>query len=446
MISYKNFITQKTRLKSGQGIKPVYTHSMLFDFQNYLVDWSLHKGRSAIFADCGLGKTPIQLTWADNIVRSTNGNILILTPLAVTAQTIRESVKFGIEAKKSRDGKALGKITVTNYEKLHLFNKDDFVGIVCDESSILKNYAGKTRAAIIEFCKQIPYRLLCTATPAPNDYMELGNTCEALGVMRRVEMLSTYFTHDSENTGKWILKGHAHAPFWKFMASWARAMQFPSDFGFDDDGFILPELKINQITIESKPTEGRLIAIDAVSLSDQRKERRETLVERCNTAAKIANKNNKPFLAWCSLNVESKLLTKEIDGAVELTGSDSDEAKEEKMKAFSSGQIRCLVTKPKIAGFGLNWQHCSQMSFFPSHSYEQYYQALRRCWRFGQKETVNVTIVTSEAESRVLANMKRKEKQSANMFRQLVKHMGGLVDSDKNNYKPEKKMEIPSWL
>jgi superfamily II DNA or RNA helicase len=419
----------------------------LFPFQKSLVDFAKKKSRAAIFADCGLGKTPMQLAWAQSVVEKSNGRVLILTPLAVGAQTVREGEKFGIECHRSRDGGLNGgRIIVTNYEQLHRFNPSDFVGLVADESGILKNCHGKTRNDVVEFASRIENRLLCSATPSPNDYTELGNSVAALGIMRMVEMLAKYFIHDSGDTGNWRLKGHAQDPFWKFVASWARAVRHPRDIGFDQPGYDLPPLKTELHILKSRPIDGFLFPSEAVTLDEQRSERRDTIEARCSKVAEIANSNNRQFIAWCSLNDESELLTEYINGAVELSGSDSDEEKEEKVIGFSTGQIRALVTKPKICSHGVNWQSCNAMSFFPSHSHEQFYQAVRRCWRFGQKNPVTVHIVTTEAESLVLENLRRKERDSDEMFTRIVKNMSDFYFNDEVKYKPTKQITIPSWL
>jgi hypothetical protein len=443
-MDYHSFISQKERSYIGCGFDCTVKGSKLFDFQKHLVEWALRIGRSAIFADCGLGKSPTQLHWADEVRRHTGKPVLILAPLAVSHQTEREAEKFGIDDVHVSAGNVYP-ITITNYEKLKHFNCDDFSGVVADESSILKAYSGKIRQEITEFMQPIDYRLLCTATPAPNDYMELGNSCEALSIMRRVEMLSVYFTHDSGSTQDWILRGHAESAFWRFMASWSRALRKPSDIGFDDDRFILPELHMDQHTLRSKPAEGSLFVTEAITLDAQRKERKATINERCETVASIANSEDAPFLAWCSLNDESKMLAKLIDGAEEVSGSDSDDEKTRKMLGFSRGEIKCLVTKPSIAGFGMNWQHCNRMSFFPSHSHEAFYQSVRRCWRFGQTKPVTVHIVTTEAESRVLDNMRRKERSAEEMYSKIVEHMR---DEQKrtNEYKPTLRLEVPKWI
>lgn len=448
MSDYQQFLERKMQLGGDHGFDPLWMPDSLYPFQRDLVEWALRKGRAAIFADCGLGKTPMQLVWADNVVRKTGGRVLILTPLAVAQQTAREAEKFGVDAVVSRDGKwPNGKrIIIANYERLHYFGSGDFAGVVCDESGILKNYAGKTRDAITKFVSPVDYRLLCTATPAPNDYMELGTSCEALGVMRRVEMLAKYFTHDSGNTQSWVLKGHGEKPFWRFLASWSRAIRRPSDIGDDTNDFILPELLVKQITLPSTPRPGELFVTEAIGLEAQRTERRISLSARCERVAEIANGNNDPFLAWCSLNSESEEISRAINGAVELRGSDDSDDKERKLIGFVNGDIRCLVTKPSIAGHGMNLQHCNQMSFFPSHSHEQYYQSLRRCWRFGQRRPVTCWIVTTEAESSVLQNMKRKEAAADHMFESIVANMRGEYRGTGRKYITEQKVEMPKWI
>lgn len=443
-ISYSEFIASKKRIIDDAGF-PYNGESMMFDFQREIVSRATQKGRYAIFADCGLGKTPMQLYWADAVARHTGGNVLILTPLAVAEQTAREAKKFGIEAHVSKDGTA-HRITITNYEKLHMFNWEDFTGVDCDESSILKNYAGATRDAITEFMRDVPYRLLCSATPSPNDFMELGTSAEALGIMRREEMLAEYFTHDSGETQSWVLKGHAKKHFWSWVSQWATAIRKPSDIGYEDGRFTLPELRVHGVILPSKALSGRLFACAAVTLQDQRAERRESIGDRCDAVAEIANADDSPFVAWCSLNDESKMLASRINGAVEISGADSDDEKERKLLGFSDGSIRAIVTKPQIAGFGLNWQHCNRMSFFPSHSHEQYYQSVRRCWRFGQEKPVDVHIVTTESESLVVENMKRKEKQSIELYEEIIKNVNPNYGKKISTYNPEKKMEIPQWL
>lgn len=439
---YQSFIRSKSQWHNDHGIKVGSLPSFLYDFQAHLVEWALRKGRAAIFADCGLGKTALMLAWANEIVKQENKPILIVAPLAVVPQTVEEGKKFGIPV--SRDGKE--KIQIVNYDRLHQVDPNQYIGVICDESSILKSYSGSTRNAIIDFMRPAKYRLLCSATPSPNDYTELGNSCEALGIMRRVEMLASYFVHDSGNTSKWRLRGHGKDPFWQFVASWARAIRKPSDIGFDDTKFVLPELIHHEHVLPSPVPSGSLFVTIASTLEEQRAERKRTLVDRCEKVAEIANQNNDPFIAWCSLNDESQTISKLVNGCVDVSGSMSEEDKEESFSAFRRGEIRAIVTKPTMAAFGLNWQHCNQMTFFPSHSHEQYYQALRRCWRFGQSKPVNVHIVTTEAEHAVLSNLLQKEHAANDMFKEIIKNMKAYYKEKSQSYIPSKKMEIPQWL
>jgi hypothetical protein len=337
-------------------------------------------------------------------------------------------------------------IQITNYQRLDRFNALDYCGVICDESSILKSYSGAIRNAIIEFMRPAKYRLLCSATPSPNDFIELGNSVEALGIMRRVEMLATYFVHDGGDTSRWRLRGHAEDPFWAFVASWARALRTPSDVGFDSAKFVLPALNLESHVLESTPMDGFLFAMKAMTLESQRAERRATIEERCQVVADIANQSDEPFIAWCSLNDESKRLASEIDGSIEVSGSMQDEEKEAAFTAFRKGQVKALVTKPSLAAFGMNWQHCNRMSFFPSHSHEQFYQAVRRCWRFGQQRDVTAHIVTTEAEEEIVANLRRKESQSIELFKKIVSNMASYYQSASDIYNPTTKTKAPQWL
>ncbi len=444
-MNYQEFLESKRERNTLHGFKPLWIPDFLYDFQSILADWSIRTGRAAIFADCGLGKTPLQLVWAENVVRKTKGNVLIIAPLAVSPQTVREGEKFGIVVRQSREGKAYKGITVTNYQRLHYFRPSDFQGVVLDESSILKAFDGSTRRAITEFMNCVPYRLLCTATPAPNDSMELGTSAEALGMMKYHQVLSMFFVNDCKNTSQWRLRGHAKRKFWHWVSTWARAIRKPSDLGCDDGKFILPPLTIKQYEVKSPaPKMGFWVSL-ARTLEEQRAERRRTIQERCEQVAELANGEG-PFIAWCHLNQEGDLLTRMIPDAVQVAGSDDNDIKEDRLDRFSRGQIRVLVTKPKIAGFGLNWHHCSNVSFFPSHSWEQWYQAVRRCWRFGQTEEVTVNIVTSEAESLVLSNMQRKEKQAQEMYDGIVREMSEFQLGKKTNNKMMKEVELPKWL
>jgi len=444
-LSYRKFLKTKKDMGSMNGFRPLWTPDFLYDFQGHLVDWSIRKGRCAIFADCGLGKTPMQLVWADNIVRKTNKKVLIITPLAVSYQTCREAEKFNIQINKSQTGTIKKGINITNYERLKYFNPLDFTGVVCDESSILKNFDGKTRLHITEFMSKIKYRLLCTATPAPNDFVELGTSSEALGSMTRTQMLAMFFTHGKKDTQSWILKGHAKKVFWQWASTWARAIRKPSDLNFDDGKFILPPLKFQSHIVTSNFKENLLIASPAVGLNNQRAEKRRTLSIRCEKAASLVPKN-KPYLLWCHLNDEGDLLEKIIPDSVQVSGKNSDEYKENALIDFSKGNIRILITKPRIGGFGMNWQHCSNMTFFPSHSHEQFYQTTRRCWRFGQKNEVICNLIASNRESIILHNMIRKERQSIEMYDGIIREMSEFQTGKKVIQSKTKKMEIPKWL
>lgn len=455
MSDYASFVRTKAHSKLDRGLDPLWMPDNLFDFQRDLVEWSLSIGRAAIFADCGMGKTAMQLTWAENVVRHTNKPVLILTPLAVGPQTEREAGKFGIETEFSKSGQYSKSIIVTNYESLHRFNRHNFAGVVLDESSILKSFDGARKLEITEFMKQVPYRLLATATAAPNDYTELGTSSEALGYLGFMDMLNRFFKNDNNNSGlkrmygeapKWRFKGHAETPFWRWVTSWARAVRMPSDLGYDNGKFVLPQLREHYHLIESETApEGALFNLSAVRLDEQREERKRTIPERCGFVADKLSDRSRPALAWCDLNEEAKELCRLIPDAVEVSGSDSDDAKVEKFTAFVDGQIRVLVTKPKIGALGLNFQHCNHIAFFPSHSYEQYYQAVRRCWRFGQTNPVDVELVYTEGQARVIQNLKRKAESADKMFESIVGHMNNALAINKQNNHTNK-LEVPSWL
>ena len=454
-MDYIEFLERKSQLGSMGGFEPLWLPDFLFPFQRALVEWALLKGRAAIFADCGLGKTPMFLVWAENVVRHANKPVLILTPLAVSFQTILEAQKFGIECIRSADGAIHSGIVVTNYERLHYFNPDDFAGVVCDESSILKSFDGARRSQITEFMKKVQYRLLDTATAAPNDYMELGTSSEALGELGHMDMLNRFFKNDNNNSAmgryrgeviKWRLKGHAETAFWRWVCSWARAIRKPSDMGFDDSSFVLPPLIEQDHLVEARTlADGMLFSLPAVGLQEQREERRRTIKERCEKTAALVSDTGRPALVWCHLNDEGDILANSIDDAQQVSGSDSDEEKEEKFLAFSSGQLRVLITKPKIGAWGLNFQHCAHVTFFPSHSYEQYYQGIRRCWRFGQTRAVHVDIVTTEGEKSVMTNLQRKALAADVMFSNLVAQMNDAVTINRS-VPFTKHEELPTWL
>lgn len=454
MMDYESFINSKAQLPEGYGFDPLFLPDALFDFQESLAAWAIKKGRSALFTDCGTGKTLMELVWAENVARKTDGRVLILTPLAVTSQIVAEGEKFGIECKRSHKGE-LHRITVTNYERLHMFRPEDFQGVVADESAILKNFKGKTKLEITVFTRKIPYRLLATATPSPNDFHELGTSSEALGYLGYMDMLGKFFKNDLNNcsTGriggeviKWRLKGHAEIPFWRWVCSWSRALRKPSDLGFNDDGFVLPPLSEQEHIVKtSRVKPGMLFATPAWGMREQREERRGTIQERCEYAASLVNNTNEPFTVWCHMNDEGDLLEKLIPDAVQVSGRDSDDKKEDKLMAFAGGKVRGLITKHVIGAWGLNLQHCNHQVSFPSHSFEQYYQGTRRFWRFGQKRPVHSDIVTTEGEIRVLANLQRKAAQADQMFARLIECMNNVMRIDRNNIYT-KKQETPSWL
>ena len=475
--SYEEFLDRKLHTGADHGFEPVFMPDQLFDFQQALVQWAVRKGRAAIFADCGLGKTAMQLTWAQNVAQHTDRPVLILTPLAVAAQTIREGEKFGIECHRSSDGTVPGRIVITNYDRLHLFDPADFGAVVCDESSILKSFNGSTRKAITRFMSKMPYRLLCTATAAPNDYTELGNSSEALGELSYSDMLRRFFAQlddkgqkreerlqrsaeamveananyykklafrVSQTIGQWRLKHHARDHFWQWVASWARACRKPSDLGFSDDKFVLPLLTENDHVIAAPPAEGMLFSIPAFGLGEEREERKRTIQERCEYAARLVD-HDQPAVIWCHTNAEGDLLEQLIPDAAQVAGRTPDERKVELYEAFGNGRQRVLVIKPKIGAWGLNWQHCAHVVTFASHSYEQHYQSVRRCWRFGQKRPVTVDVIATEGEARVLANMRSKAERASAMFEQLVAQMNDATTIKRSNLYTNN-AKVPQWL
>lgn len=452
--AYDRFLSGKAQVGGDHGFEPVWMPDILFDFQRALTAWAVRRGRAAIFADCGLGKSGMQLVWAENVVRHTNRPVLVLTPLAVGGQTVREAEKFGVSAVRSGDGKvpAGARVVVTNYERLTKFDPADFAGAVCDESSILKDFNGKRKGEVTEFMRTLPYRLLCTATAAPNDHDELGTSAEALGELGYQDMIGRFFQKQTQKDHlgwgrtKYKLKGHAETGFWRWVCSWARAVRRPSDLGFNDGRFVLPELVTREHEVRAAvAASGRLFDVPAYSLEEQRDEQRRTLGERCGKVAELVGSTGQPAVCWCHLNDEGDELTRLIPGADQVSGADADEAKEEKLLAFAAGEIRVLVTKPKIAGFGLNWQHCAHQTYFPSHSFEQWYQGLRRCWRFGQTRPVTVDVVTTEGAAGVLANLRRKGEQADEMFAELVRLMNDSLRVERSTY-GNKPQEMPAWL
>ena len=434
-MSYAEFLGRKVKSDAMHGFEPTFMPDKLFPFQQDLVTWAVRKGRAAIFADCGLGKTAMQLVWARNVADHTSLPVLVLAPLAVASQTVREASKFGVDGvclARSDDDIGDSRIVVTNYEMLHHFDPAMFAGVVLDESSILKAYTGKFRNQIIQSFDATPYRLACTATPAPNDYMELGNHAEFVGAMSRVEMLSMFFCHDGGETQKWRLKGHAQADFWKWICSWSVMIRSPADIGHNDDGYDLPPINyFEHVADVDVQAVGMMFDVGKMTLSDRRSARRASLSDRVKIAADLCNASSEQFLVWCDMNAEGDALTSSIDGAVQVSGSDTNEHKEQTMLAFADGKIRVLVTKPKIAGFGMNFQNCRNIVFVGlSDSYEAMYQSVRRCWRFGQDQDVRVHVVTSSAEGAVVDNVKRKELDAKAMADAMVQNMSDITKTE----------------
>lgn len=464
MTTYADYLAAKAQKNTGHGFDPLVMPDHLFGFQAELTEWAIRQGRAAIFADCGMGKTPMELAWAENVHRKTGKPVLLLTPLAVGFQIVHEAEKFGHDAKLSRNGKPVAPITVSNYEQAAKFNPADFGGVVCDESSAIKAFDGTTRAVVTELMREMPYRLLGTATAAPNDYLELGTSSEALGELGYMDMLGRFFVNDQRTSthrlmanqrgkganilaasGGYRFKGHAEGPFWRWVSSWARAIRKPSDYGYSDDGFHLPPLdEALHIVESSQPREDQLFDTVAIGLAEERAELRRSLPDRCEKAAELLADAD-AGVAWCQLNDESTMLTRLIDGAVEVSGSDDPDAKEEKLRAFTDGEIRVLVTKPSIGAWGLNWQHAHRMTYFPSHSYEQLYQAERRMWRFGQTQPVRVDVVASKGIAGVLASLQRKSEQADRMFDALLSHMTDALRIQRHIDHTER-IEVPSWL
>lgn len=456
--AYAQFLDTKLKLHQPCGIEAHHADiSALFPHQIALVHWALRKGRAAIFADTGLGKTRMQIVWADAIHRATGVDVLILAPLAVAEQTVGEGVAIGIEVRHCRDGLEVSAgITITNYDRLHRFDTSRFGAVVLDESSIIKHHDAKTLQTMLEAFATTPYKLCATATPAPNDWTELGTHAEFLGICSRVEMLSEYFVHDGGDTQTWRLKGHARHEYWRWVSSWGAMLRSPEDIGFDASAYKLPPLSIEQITVESDAMApfGQLFAVEAQTLSDRRQARRDSLKHRVSACADLANSIQEPWVIWCELNAEGDALREAIPGAVEIRGADSPDHKEQALADFAAGKIRVLITKPKIAGFGLNWQHCARVGFVGvTDSWESYYQAVRRCWRFGQTKTVHVYLFVSDLEGAVLANLQRKERDALTMFDALSKETSAAVRDEvlgnprrTNTYQPDHSINLPGFL
>ena len=446
MTAYLEFVNQKSFTAQQAGFEADLDEYPLFDYQKDIVRWAIRRGKSAIFADTGLGKTIMQLVWADQICIRTGGKVLIIAPLAVNKQTIMEGIKFSIESIE-------GGIDVINYEQLHNVDESQYAGVVLDESSILKGIAGKTRKRVQEKFMDTPYRLSCTATPSPNDFMELGTQSEFLGIMSQVEMLAMFFVHDGSDTSKWRLKGHGKRKFFEWLATWSVFITKPSDLGYSDEMHELPKLVFHEHIIDSGITDG-LFAPIASGLLDRNRARKDTVDARVDEAATIANGMKGQCLIWCHLNDESAKLKEMISGSVEVKGPDDPDHKTDSMMGFAAGNVQKLISKPKICGFGMNFQSCNQMVFVGlSDSWEQFYQAVRRCWRYGQTKPVHVHIVSADVEGGVLMNIKRKESQHKKLTAEMVSVMKettlaelGRATQEKAEYKNTIKMEIPTWV
>jgi hypothetical protein len=460
--AYYDFLKSKRQsaFSSGFTVNVRSLNISLFQWQKDVVRWALAKGKAALFEDTGLGKTFQQLVWADEVCRDTGGPVMIYAPLSVTYQTQREGEKFGIASHVIREQAEIKNgINIANYDIIEHFDASAFSGVVLDESSILKNFTSKTKQLIIDNYSCVPYRMACTATPAPNDFMELGNHAEFLGVMTRSEMLSTFFVHDGGDTAKWRLKGHAEQKFWEWVASWACVIKTPADLGYSAEGYILPELCIHECMVESRVGfdavgQGIMFAETAKTLNDRRTARRNSQKERVALAAEIANASDDQVLIWCNLNSESAGLSAAINECVEVKGADTNDHKINAILDFTAGKIKAIVSKPEIYGFGINLQNCHKIIFVGlSDSFEQYYQAVRRCWRFGQEYPVDIYIITSEAEGAVKQNIERKQKDAEKMTAEMAKHTKEILKSEiahtiriSENYLPLEDIKIPNWL
>ena len=433
MNEYLEFLERKKHLIGDFGFEPTYFPDIAFDFQKHIIQKAIRKGRMAIFADTGLGKTLMQLAIAQNIVNHTNGKVLILTPLAVGFQFLKEAEKLGIDdIQQTIKGEHTKKIVICNYERLHYLDSNDFKGCILDESSILKNFDGKIKSQITIFIKKIPYKFLSTATPSPNDFIELGTSSEALGYMGYIDMLTKFFKQnnnaiDSNNTKigeKWYLKAHAENDFFAWVNQWALMVKMPSDLGFSNDRYILPQLIVKKHIVKNDNdiiinNQMQLFNIEAKSFHEVRHEQKQTESKRCEKAVELSY--NKTSVYWCNTNNESSILKNLDKQAVEIIGSQSIEKKEEILFAFANGDIKRLITKAKMTGMGLNWQHCNHSVFFPTWSYEQYYQAIRRFWRFGQQNDVTIDMVISDGQTRVIETLQQKTQKAIQLYENLTK-------------------------
>jgi hypothetical protein len=448
-MEYNEFLKSKQHLLGSFGFEPNFIPDMAFDFQQHIIEKAVRKGRMAIFADTGLGKTLMQLSIAQNIVNHTNKKVLILTPLAVGFQFVDEAEKLGIEdVEQTIKGEHSKKIVICNYERLHYLDSNDFVGVILDESSILKNFDGKIKNQVTAFVKKIPYRFLSTATPAPNDFIELGTSSEALGYMGYMDMLGKFFKNnqnsvDSNNRNigeKFYLKPHAEKDFFSWINQWAMMVKMPSDIGFSNERYILPELIVNKHTVENQSTisvdgQIQMFNIVAKSFHEIRHEQKQTIKERCEKAVELAK--GKTSVYWVNLNEESSLINELDDEAVEIRGSMSVDKKEEILINFAKGKIKRIITKAKMTGMGLNWQHCNHSVFFPTYSYEQYYQAVRRFWRFGQKKDVTIDMVISDGQTRVVEALEQKTQKAIELYKNLTEAVNTSYSETKKEFNKE---------
>lgn len=458
-VTYEQFLASKElkTIAAGFDLDREQINPNAFDYQKDIIQWACKKGKCAILTGCGTGKTLMQLEWSRLVHEHTGKNVLIVAPLAVVKQTRNEAQKFNIaDVNICRTQRDVGTgINITNYEMLEHFDPNSFVGICLDESSILKSYTGKFTHMITDNFRNTPYKLLCTATIAPNDYTEIGTSCEFLGIMSRTEMLATYFIHDGGNTSKWRLKKAGVKKFWEWFATWAIYFNSPRDLDYDSDEYDLPELRMHEIMVDSPIDQYQLFSMPAETLSERREARKESVDDRTDRAANLCSATvNDPWLVWCDYNDESAILKKKISGSVEVKGSDEPDYKAEKSLEFANGEIHALVSKPSIFGFGCNFQKCHYMIFCGlSDSYERFYQAVRRCWRFGQTEPVDVYIIISDREITVLENIKRKQAQMDEMQKQMTALMKEVTLSEIHHttritteYHPKEEMERPAWI
>jgi hypothetical protein len=455
---YGAYVLRKLSMVPPTGIADGFSvPGSLFPHQSALVAWALRRGRAAIFADTGLGKSRMQLAWADAVHRHTGRPVLILAPLAVAAQTVVEGRSLSLGIAHCRDGAEVGPgINITNYDRLHRFDPARFGGVVLDESSCIKHHDTKTLRTLLDAFKATPFKLCATATPAPNDWTELGTHAEFLGICTRQEMLAEFFTHDGGDTSVWRLKGHARHIFWQWVSAWGAMVRKPSDLGFDDSAYLLPPLHLHEHTVKTEmPLNGMLFAAEAQTLSERRDARRMSVEDRVADCASIVNADaGEPWVVWCDLNAEGDALTKAINGAVQIAGADSTEVKEQRLQDFAAGKFRVLVSKPSICGFGLNWQHAARMAFVGvTDSFEAYYQAVRRCWRFGQKRDVHVHVFASTAEGAVVANLRRKERDAQQLAASLSAEtrdavLASVTGSTRqtNTYNASKRVAVPAFL